>query len=72
VLTTYQTFATMVRTQSNSSIRVFHADSIGVYLSRTPCQFLSKHGTLPQYSCTDTHDQNSVTEHKHHHLLETA
>jgi hypothetical protein len=72
VLTAYWSFATMVRTQYDSSIRVFCADSTGEYLSRSLCQFLPEQGTLPQYSCTDAHAQNNVTEHKHCHILETA
>jgi hypothetical protein len=72
VLTAYQAFSTMVRTQYDSSIRVFHADSTGEYLSHSLCHFLSKQDTLPQYSCTGAHAQNGVVEHKHHHLLETT
>jgi hypothetical protein len=60
VLTAYQSFATMVHTQSDSSIHVFHTDSAEAYLSCTPRQFLFEHGTLPQYLCTDAHAQNGV------------
>jgi hypothetical protein len=72
VLTAYQTFATMVCTQHDSAIHIFRADSGGEYLSHSLRHFLSEQGTLLQYSYTDTHDQNGVAKHKHHHLLEIA
>jgi hypothetical protein len=50
----------------------FHADSTREYLSRSLHHFLSEQSTLPQYSCTGAHAQNSVDECKHHHLLETT
>jgi transposase InsO family protein len=52
VLIAYRAFATMVRIQYGSSILVFHAASAKEYLSRPLRHFLSKQGTLPQYSCT--------------------
>jgi hypothetical protein len=39
LLTAYQTFATMVRTQYDSAICIFHANSGGEYLSRSLRRF---------------------------------
>lgn len=35
-------------------------------------KFLISQGTLSQLSCVKTPQQNGVSEHKYHHIVETA
>jgi transposase InsO family protein len=62
----------MVHTQFFTSIKIFHSDSGGEYLSNHFCQFLTSEGTLPELSCPGAHPQNGVAERKHRHIIETA
>jgi transposase InsO family protein len=62
----------MIRTHFGTSIRVFHVDSTGEYLSNAPRQELAEQSTPPQFSYPGAHAQNGVAERKHRHVLETA
>jgi hypothetical protein len=71
-LSIYKTFSAMIHTHFDTSIRVFHADSTGEYLTDALRQVLAEQGTLTQFSCPSGHAQNGVVERKHRHLLEAA
>jgi hypothetical protein len=62
----------MICTHFDTAICVFHADSVGEYLSDALHQVLAKQGTLAQFSCLGAHTQNGAAERKYQHLLETA
>jgi transposase InsO family protein len=49
-LSIYKNFSAMIRTHFDTYIHVFHADSIGEYLSNALRQVLAEQGTLTQFS----------------------
>jgi hypothetical protein len=51
----YKNFSAMIHTHFNTSIRFFHVDSIGEYLSDALRQVLAEQGTLAQLSCPGAH-----------------
>ena len=68
----YKAFRALVKTQHSAVIKCFTCDMGGEYTSNKFCELLALDGTIHQTSCTDTPEQNGVTERKHRHIVETA
>jgi hypothetical protein len=48
-LSIYKTFSTMIQTHFDTSIHVFHADSLGEYIFEALRQVLAEQGLLPNF-----------------------
>ena len=68
----YINFATMIKTQFSKVIKVFHHDNAMEYRDSKLLTFLAKQGTLFEFSCPYTSQQNGCTKRKHHHILDSV
>ena len=68
----YYDFSNMVKTQFSQAIKILRADNAQEYKEMQFLRFLRQNGTLPQYSCPGTSQQNGHVECKHRHLLDTV
>ena len=62
----------MIKTQFNRTIKVFRSDNAQEYNDKSFLSFLNSHGTLPQWSCHYTSQQNGRAERKHRHILDVV
>lgn len=53
-------------------MKCFQCDLGGEYMSNTFIGLLALYGIIHQTSCTNTPKQNSVSERKHKHIVETV
>ena len=60
----------MVQTQFFRPIKIFHADNAMEYKEAIFLKFLREQGTISQYSCLGTYQQNGRAEHKHRHIID--
>ncbi|KAL4582843.1 hypothetical protein LXL04_007404 [Taraxacum kok-saghyz] len=67
----YITFARMIQTQFSKPIKIFRADNAMEYKASSLLSFLREQGTMSQYSCPGTSQQNGRAERKHRHILDT-
>ncbi|RVW66681.1 Retrovirus-related Pol polyprotein from transposon TNT 1-94 [Vitis vinifera] len=66
----FQKFHKMIETQYNAKVRVLRSDNGGEYQSSDLQKYLEGHGIIHQTTCSNTPQQNGVTERKNQHLLE--
>ena len=62
----------MVKTQYSTNIQILHTDNGREYFNQILGEYLNTNGIVHQSSCTNTPQQNGITERKNKHLLEVA
>ncbi|KAL4589254.1 hypothetical protein LXL04_002160 [Taraxacum kok-saghyz] len=67
----YITFARMIQTQFSKPIKIFRANNAMEYKASSLLSFLREQGTVSQYSCPGTSQQNGRAERKHRNILDT-
>ncbi|XP_010263164.1 PREDICTED: uncharacterized protein LOC104601508 [Nelumbo nucifera] len=72
VLTVFQSFHMMVKTQFTSQIQVLRSDNGGEYMNQRFQDYFRIHGLLHETSCPQTPQQNGIAERKNRYILETA
>ena len=62
----------MVKTQFSKTIKVFHSDNARELTQHAFEHILYSHGTVHQFSCLGTFQQNGKAERKLRHILDTV
>ena len=62
----------MIETQFNHTVKVFRSNNAQEYNDKSFLSFLDRHGTLFQWSCPYTSQQNGHAERKHRHILDVV
>ena len=68
----YINFAKMIKTQFSKTIKVFRRDNAMEYRDSKLLSFLGEQGTLSEFSCPYTSQQNGRAERKHRHILDSV
>ena len=53
-----------------TSIKTLRTDCGGEYTNNEFCNFCSYSGSIHQFTCPHTSQQNSISEHKHRHIVD--
>jgi transposase InsO family protein len=72
LLNIYRNFANMVKTQFSKTIKVFRSDNARELTQHAFEHILYSHGTVHQFSCPGTSQQNGRAERKLRHILDTV
>ena len=62
----------MIKTQFSKVIKIFRRDNAMEYHDSKLLQFLVEQGTLSEFSCPSTSQQNGCAERKHRHILDSV
>jgi transposase InsO family protein len=68
----YINFAKMIQTQFSKAIKVLRRDNAMEYRDSKILSFLHEQGTLSEFSCPYTSQQNGRAERKHRHILDSV
>lgn len=69
---TFKNFHSMIKTQFNANLKVFHTDNGTAYFNSILDNYFLSNGILHTSSCAGTSQQNGIAERKDRHLLEIA
>jgi len=72
VLSTFQSFHTMVQTQFLAKVQILRSDNDGEYVNHQFQTYFQHHGLIHETSCPQTPQQNGAAKRKNCHILETA
>ena len=72
LLNIYRNFANMVKTQFSKTIKFFRYDNAHELTQHAFEHILYSHGTVHQFSCPGTSQQNKRAERKLRHILNTV
>ena len=68
----YEKFSKMVKTQFSKEIKILRSDNAREYTDKKFQEYLRQNGTLSQYSCPGTSQQNGRAERKHRQILNSV
>ena len=72
LLNIYCNFTNMVKTHFSKTIKVFRSDNAREFTQHAFEHILYSHGTVHQFSCPGTSQQNGRAERKLRHILDTV